>query len=282
MKKAFSLIELSIVILIIGILVAGVTQSSRLISQFTLTSARTQTKSSPVASIKDLYVWFEATSEESFLSAETENGLAVSTWYDINPLSVTKRNALQSTSSLQPLYTTNVINGLPALKFDGTDDLLPYDGTGIAGTDFTVFVVEKKNNSIAGKQVIFSGTGSTTSTNLHIAYYSSSATVYFATYNSDVTGTGSAAFTPTIHSGSLSSVNGMFYYQNGALNASDNTKTAQLISYAGAALAQGCCTGGVNFNGYIAEFILFTRALKTEERRAVEAYLGKKWKIKVS
>ncbi len=31
LKKAFSLIELSIVILIIGILVAGVTQSSRLV-----------------------------------------------------------------------------------------------------------------------------------------------------------------------------------------------------------------------------------------------------------
>ena len=37
--KAFSLIELSIVILIIGILVAGVTQSSRLFRQITLSTA---------------------------------------------------------------------------------------------------------------------------------------------------------------------------------------------------------------------------------------------------
>ncbi|MFM7621329.1 MAG: prepilin-type N-terminal cleavage/methylation domain-containing protein [Alphaproteobacteria bacterium] len=41
--KAFSLIELSIVILIIGILVAGVTQSSRLIRQMKLLSAQSIT-----------------------------------------------------------------------------------------------------------------------------------------------------------------------------------------------------------------------------------------------
>ncbi|MFM7621060.1 MAG: prepilin-type N-terminal cleavage/methylation domain-containing protein, partial [Alphaproteobacteria bacterium] len=48
LNKAFSLIELSIVILIIGILVAGVTQSSRLVNQFRLTSARNITLSSPL------------------------------------------------------------------------------------------------------------------------------------------------------------------------------------------------------------------------------------------
>ncbi|MFM2200490.1 MAG: hypothetical protein RL769_545, partial [Pseudomonadota bacterium] len=38
--QAFSLIELSIVILIIGILVAGVTQSSRLVNQIRLSTAQ--------------------------------------------------------------------------------------------------------------------------------------------------------------------------------------------------------------------------------------------------
>ena len=64
--KAFSLIELSIVILIIGILVAGVTQSSRLIREFKLTTAKNLTRNSPVSSIKGLYFWFETTSESSF------------------------------------------------------------------------------------------------------------------------------------------------------------------------------------------------------------------------
>lgn len=50
-QKAFSLIELSIVILIIGILVAGVTQSSRLVKQIRLASIKSMTLSSPVSSI---------------------------------------------------------------------------------------------------------------------------------------------------------------------------------------------------------------------------------------
>jgi hypothetical protein len=35
-------------------------------------------------------------------------------------------------------------------------------------------------------------------------------------------------------------------------------------------------------NGQIGEIIIFDRALKTEERKSIEQYLGKKWSIKVS
>lgn len=64
-KNAFSLIELSIVILIIGILVAGVTQSSRLIRQMKISSARSITNSSPVSSISNLAGWWETTLDSS-------------------------------------------------------------------------------------------------------------------------------------------------------------------------------------------------------------------------
>lgn len=47
---AFSLIELSIVVLVIGILIAGFIQGSKLVSKAALNSARTLTESSPVAS----------------------------------------------------------------------------------------------------------------------------------------------------------------------------------------------------------------------------------------
>ena len=66
MKKAFSLIELSIVILIIGILVAGVTQSSRLLKMMRLQSARSLTNSGPVISINNIVLWVDSVSEESF------------------------------------------------------------------------------------------------------------------------------------------------------------------------------------------------------------------------
>ncbi len=55
--NAFSLIELSIVILIIGILVAGVTKGSTLYQKIKLSSARSVTNNSPVAYISGLSVW---------------------------------------------------------------------------------------------------------------------------------------------------------------------------------------------------------------------------------
>ena len=65
--KAFSLIELSIVILIIGILVAGVTSSSRLITRMKVVTAQNLTRNSPVSSIKDLAMWYETSLDESLL-----------------------------------------------------------------------------------------------------------------------------------------------------------------------------------------------------------------------
>ena len=64
---AFSLIELSIVILVIGLLIAGAIQGSNMISKAALSSARTLTESSPVNSIRSLFIWFDSTSKANFL-----------------------------------------------------------------------------------------------------------------------------------------------------------------------------------------------------------------------
>jgi len=128
-KKAFSLIELSIVILIIGILVAGITQSSRLIRQMRLSSARSITQSSPVSTIKDLIVWLESTSEKSFDDAEEENGLTVTNWYDLNPQGSFKYNAKANNVADKPTFIENGINGLPVLSATGSQVMLINDLT---------------------------------------------------------------------------------------------------------------------------------------------------------
>ena len=65
-KTAFSLVELSIVVLIIGILIAGISQSSRLVRAMKLSTARSLTRSSDVNSIRNLTAWFDATAEGVF------------------------------------------------------------------------------------------------------------------------------------------------------------------------------------------------------------------------
>ena len=65
-NKAFSLIELAVVILIIGILVAAVTQGGKLVSRAKVTSAKTMTQSSPVSGIDNLSLWLETVTDQSF------------------------------------------------------------------------------------------------------------------------------------------------------------------------------------------------------------------------
>lgn len=77
--KAFSFIELSIVILVIGVLIAGVSQGGKMITKFKITTAASLTNSSPVHSIKNLVAWYKTTSEKSFIATESDDGQSVST-----------------------------------------------------------------------------------------------------------------------------------------------------------------------------------------------------------
>ena len=96
-RQGFSLIELSIVILIVGILIAGVTTSSRLVKRMKITTAQNITQSSPVPSIKDLSVWYETTMDGSLLDIEKSDGTPITIWYDGNLQSSFKYDFKQAT-----------------------------------------------------------------------------------------------------------------------------------------------------------------------------------------
>ena len=123
-KKAFSLIELSIVILIIGILIAGVIQASNLLSKFRISSANTLTESSPVNGIYGLVLWLETTKKESFDDSVDPSGSAnkVENWYNINPQSYKTVATQSSAGSRAILVDKSPLNYLPALKFNGTSN----------------------------------------------------------------------------------------------------------------------------------------------------------------
>ncbi len=81
--RAFSLIEISIVVLIVGILIAGITQSSRLISLARINTAKSLTQGSPASSIPNMSVWFESASDSVFDNSNIEDGDKVKAWNDI-------------------------------------------------------------------------------------------------------------------------------------------------------------------------------------------------------
>jgi prepilin-type N-terminal cleavage/methylation domain-containing protein len=152
MKKnsAFSLIEISIVILVIGILIAGITQSSRLVKESGLMSARSLTQSSPVSGIKDLMSWHETSLKTSFDSNAQIDGSTISTWYDNGKQSTTQNNAIQiGVDDLKPLFKEYIFDGaIPAVRFDGSNDYLSISRE--ISEDFTIITVFKTTGGATG------------------------------------------------------------------------------------------------------------------------------------
>ena len=125
-STAFSLIELSIVILIVGIIIAGITQSSRLVRQSKLKSAQNLTTSSPVTGIRSLALWLETTQDASFPASGLDDESPLLQWNDLNSQTASKFFALPAsgvttTGTAAIKYDNEGINGLPSIKFDGTN-----------------------------------------------------------------------------------------------------------------------------------------------------------------
>lgn len=282
LSRAFSLIELSIVILIIGILVAGVTQSSRLVRQIKIQSIRNLTTNSPIPTIKDLMIWVETSLEKSFVEAEAQNNNPVSIWYDINTTTTEKNNAIASSAANYPTYIENVFNGvIPALRFDGVNDFFSFNSSAMLNSNYTVFMVEQRR--AAGVNQFF--LGGSTSGNFHIGY-SSSTLIRAGKYgviNSDFFDYTIPAYNspmPRIHTFLHSSTIGKKYWINGGVTPEGSSNNTSVLTFYNGVIGN---TEGVYFyNGDIAEMIIFNRALSTEERTAIEDYLGKKYAILIS
>lgn len=152
LKSAFSLVEIAMVILIIGILIAGISSGVDLYDDYKLKIAQNLTKNSRVGRIENLELWLETTSENSLATGTSSftdkaNPIdqdAIGRWNDISPniLPTLRNNATQTTLANQPKYIRKSINGLPALLFDGSNDSFSFNGNFLVGSDYTIFVVE--------------------------------------------------------------------------------------------------------------------------------------------
>ncbi len=288
-RFAFSLIELSIVILVIGILVIGITQGSRIMREAKLKGARSLTISSPVNSISNIIFWVDSASEKSF-GANVGNGSAITTWYDLNPQNSIKNNA---TAAGLPTYTANVVNGLPVVRFeddDGSNDFVAFNGSSLAMSNYTIFLVAARrsnqnvNLALGGTAVVGAFI------NLHVGFYLNGTPRFrWAHFSDGGSGTDYVDYAVPvysvpifqIHSMTFNSGNGRVYYENSIQRASINTAGAKtpLSSWAGASIGRFDTN---YFDGDVAEVIIFNKQLSNKERQSVEQYLSQKWGIKLS
>ncbi len=282
-RFAFSLIELSVVILIIGILVVGITQGSRIISEAKLKSVRALTNSSPVQSISDLAIWLDSTSEKSFDSS-VQNGSAISNWYNIDPRDTNGKKALTFGSA--PTYAINTVNGLPSVKFTSSSSQCMsiadgFDGDSENATIFLVFTPTVTNTLEMDLIEKWSGSGGypyvirsiVTSVNYFFADYTGSA-------GGNMIGTSARRANVTnIISARRVKAGTMQLWVNSTQEGSTTDTTGSTTNNSN--LFLGCRGNSLNYtDGYFNEVIIFSRALKDSERTSVENYLKQKWGVK--
>lgn len=218
--------------------------------------------------------WFDA-ADLSTISVAT----GVSEWRD---KSGNGRHATQSTASKQPAFVPELQNGLGAVRLDGSNDQLDYDGTFISGGAYTMILAHMRQK--AGRNYLFGGSTATpgSGTNFLIGGYHIDTTFrvsQFATFNVDVTVPAYSAPDPARIAAFRS-------------NPSAPDQTLRLNGTQGGSGASSAAigtNGGASLGRYgspdefgqadIFEFLLIARSISLPETQAVEGYLSWKWAI---
>ncbi|MES2961118.1 MAG: type II secretion system protein [Pseudomonadota bacterium] len=278
-SRAFSLVEVAAVIVIIGILITGVVVSISLVKKARIQTAQSLTKSSPVTGIYENILWLESSLENSLLESETSDTDSISTWNNQSVSGIGKVTIYKIGSG--PTYA-NTINYVPAVKFSGNtiNYLKITDASFLNNTDYTIVVLEKRQTASAGYFLNTIDTNTNNAVNILALGYSSDGVVAHNSLNVNHTITPKVSVyadsidKPRVFTFVQSSAAGKQTYINGVLAANDVSNTSQLSGITSLAIGRG-------YTGEIGEIAIFTKALTIEARKSVEDYLGKKWTRKI-
>jgi prepilin-type N-terminal cleavage/methylation domain-containing protein len=288
-RKAFSLVEISIVILIIAILIAGISQAVEMFSEASIKSARNLSKLSRVSRIEDLTLWLDATSSEAF-DKEKDDNSKISIWKDTNAAAASIISSSSSSASLYPSYALSAINKLPAVSFKKTSSLVGNCVTVPNGSfvnsfeDFTLYLIFNPKNLDDG---IIIEKNNASATKFPFSLELLSGSYKFSVKNSTSTISVTGARQPQINTPNLIRLSRIKGSQiEIAIDGVSSTETDTLFTSStlnNAELAIGCRIGSTpaNFiNGDIGETAFYNRNLNSKDKSDVEEYLYKKWKMK--
>jgi len=283
-RTAFSLFELSIVILVIALLTTIIVSGSKLVKKSKIANIANLTSNSPVSQTPNLILWYETSLASSFKKEEQKNDTAISSWFDNGQQEANRNNATQSNSGNRPKYIENVFNEvIPAVRFNNSDQqYFNFDGSKLINNSYTIFIVEQRTSAATAANFILGGSGNQASENL-IFGYENSTTIRSSHFASDLDFTVPAYSSkiPRIHSIQFSSSNGRKYWLNGGTtpDASNPALTTAVSQYQNPYI--GRFASSYYFTGDIGEIIIFNRVLLTSERQKIEFYLSKKYNIKI-
>ncbi len=264
-KRGFTLIELSVVIVIISILVGSIIASSAIIKDANLASAQQMTANAPVAHIDGLEIWLETSLKDSLEYNTSTN--AITKWVD---LSGNGRDLESVSGTPSFLEEGGLLKGVPSVYFDGSESVYR---SAIPIQNHTAFVVAKVKDG--STQYFFYNGTSGSSNGFGMGRYSGDKISGFVDTN-DIPIHSTTYEYDNIASVFVTKYDGTSF--TGKVNNASNWASSETD-------AVGMPTGNFTVGGSnmeeleIAEIIIYSRALFTSEVDDIVDYLMKKYDI---
>ncbi|MFN3341322.1 MAG: T9SS type A sorting domain-containing protein [Flavobacteriales bacterium] len=249
-----------------------------------------QTGPGGVGSSTDNALWLRANSGTSTTTA----GTALQTW---NDMSGNGNNVSQAAVNQRPIFRTNIMNGYPAIQFDnvntaGNNDFMEgADSPTLDNTNgLTIITVIRMTNLGDARSIVAKRTNVGVNQAYMFFLYTSNYLFIDVVSNDNRFSTNPTAYAintnymlSLLYDGSLPAPNRCKVYDAQALRVTSTETAATLPDYA-SPLVIGATHVGDNrpFGGYIAEIIIFRRALNDTERVIVDNYLSSKYNITLS
>jgi hypothetical protein len=177
--------------------------------------------------------------------------------------------------STAPTYVTGSQNGLPALSFDGGDQVNRSGSGAIMTGPFTLFIACKANATgtvrvcgvASGRSI-----GPFAASNTQWGFFQTNAAGNISTFGVSATAASVLA---------VSSTSGLAatFFGNGTQS---GTATLGSVTVGGFALGVDTAGGGSRINGLVYECLSYNSALSASQVASITRYLGRKWGITVA
>lgn len=225
--------------------------------------------------ISGLSLWLRADCVSGVADIPADNS-TISTWSDLSG------NGNNATSSGTPTFQSdsgNLINSQPVINFNGSSSFSSIDIRPTTRPNLTIFAVYKERGS--GNREGVWGIDDGGWDRFFIAKWSGNNGLISVGNQANVANTGvigSATLVTTVMKHNVSS--GTTVYVNGVLAATLTDGSNPTAAYTNLLIGSG--GSGLNFNGDIAEIIIFSQALTNSDVITVNGYLNTKYGLNIS
>lgn len=238
---------------------------------------RLQHQSTPAApTTSNLQLWLDAADIVGKV-----DGDPISQWDDS---SGNGRHVTQGTGSDQPTYKTNILNGQPVVRFDGSNDFLVSSAlisSMIAASAYTIFAVVTPTTISSNNALSYQNDAAYADTGGFFALtFKSTPTAHVFNWdgNEDTTSVSITAATPVLL---------MTRHDSGNLYISKNGETEASVASGNTSTLTGALRVGRNYQseflqGDIAELLIYNVVLSASDRNAILYYLGYKYGLSVT